>query len=306
MVVDPDLVTADFNDSGLNKGTLISSAEFWADEFSHAHTPPTGIEDLVIYELHVGSLNPATLDAGTFADALALIPYLTDLGVNAVELMPVLQFDGNLQWGYGTSHYFCLQTSASGGNQLKHFVKACHQRGIAVILDVGYNHFAQDADRAEWSFDTDGTLAPEHNSYYWYEGKLTDYRDWTGGYVNNGSSGWAPRYWEEQVRAMFTSSAAMLIDEYHIDGLRVDLTGAIHQDNSLNADGRSLGNANQFGTKLLREFTRTVKLIRPNAFLIAEDHTGWRAMTQSSDAGGVGFDPVWYADFYHQRISTIT
>jgi len=250
MVVDPDLVTADFTDSGLNKQTLMSADEFWADEFNHAHMPPRTIEDLIIYELHVGSLNPATLDAGTFADAIALIPYLDDLGVNAVELMPVLQFDGDLQWGYGTSHYFCLQTSAGGGNQLKHFVKACHQRGIAVILDVVYNHFAQDADRAEWSYDTDGSLAPEHNSYYWYEGQLRDYRDWTGGYVNNGSSGWAPRYWEEQVRSMFVSSAAMLIDEYHIDGMRVDLTGAIHQDNSLNSDGRSLGNANQFGTKL--------------------------------------------------------
>lgn len=299
MVVDPDLVTADFTDSGLNKQTLISADEFWADEFNHAHMPPAGIEDLIIYELHVGSLNPATLDAGTFSDAIALIPYLDDLGVNAVELMPVLQFDGDLQWGYGTSHYFCLQTSAGGGNQLKHFVKACHQRGIAVILDVVYNHFAQDADRAQWSYDTDGSLAPEHNSYYWYEGQLRDYRDWTGGYVNNGSSGWAPRYWEEQVRSMFVSSAAMLIDEYHIDGIRVDLTGAIHQDNSLNSDGRSLGNANQFGTKLLRELTRTVKLIQPNAFLIAEDHTGWAAMTQPADTGGVGFDAVWYADFYH-------
>ena len=112
MVVDADHVTAKFDDSGLSKETLVPAEEFWTDEFTHGRVPPTRIEDLVIYELHVGSLNPATLAAGTFADALALIPYLNDLGINTVELMPVLQFDGDLQWGYGTSHYFCLQSSA--------------------------------------------------------------------------------------------------------------------------------------------------------------------------------------------------
>src|SRR5262249_20172447 len=89
---------------------------------------------------------------------------------------------------------------------------------------------------------------------------------------------------------------------FHIDGLRVDLSGAIHQDNRLHANGWPIAKANLCGIKLLRELARTVKMVNPNAFLIAEDHTGWSAMTQPLDQGGMGFDAVWYADFYHHLI----
>ena len=180
-------------------------------------------------------------------------------------------------------------------------MRECHRRGIAVILDVVYNHFAtSNGERSEWGFDADPNQSPEHNLYYWYEGRASDYggfRD--GGYVDNGSSGFAPRYWEENVRQMFTGSAAVLLDEFHIDGLRVDLTQAIHRDNALHADGRPVAAANQFGIKLLRELARTVKLVNPSAFLIAEDHSGWSAMVESPNEGGIGFDALWYADFYH-------
>jgi 1,4-alpha-glucan branching enzyme len=304
VVSDPDQITADFNDTGIEKQTLIPQAEFWASEYNPARLPPGNLEDLVIYELHVGSLGFPSTAAGTFADAMAFVDKLTDLGVNAVELLPVLEFDGDLQWGYGTSLFFCLQTSAGGGNQLKYFVRACHQRGIAVILDVVYNHFATaDNERSEWGYDSDPNVAPQNNTWYWYQGQPTDYPgNIDGGYLNNGSSGYTPRFSEENVRQMFTSSAAALIDDFHIDGLRVDLTDAIHQDNTLNANGASVGSANLYGIKFLRELTRTVKMVNPSAFLIAEDHTGWDAMTQSLDQGGVGFDAAWYADFYHHLI----
>ncbi len=82
----------------------------------------------------------------------------------------------------------------------------------------------------------------------------------------------------------------------------MDLTDAIHQNNTLNANGSSIASANLYGIKFLRELARTVKIVNPSAFLIAEDHTGWGAMTQSLDQGGVGFDVVWYADFYHHLI----
>ena len=104
------------------------------------------------------------------------------------------------------------------------------------------------------------------------------------------------------MRQIFTSSAAALLDDYHIDGLRVDLTDAIHQDNTLNANGWSISSANLYGVKFMRELARTVKIVNPSAFLIAEDHTGWSAMTQPLDQGGVGFDAVWYSDFYHHLI----
>ena len=303
-VSDPDQVTEDFNDTGLAKQTLISEEEFWASEYNAGRRPPQNIEDLIIYELHVGSLGFPATSAGTFADAMAFVDQLADLGVNAVELLPVLEFDGDLQWGYGTSLFFCQQTSAGGGNQLKHFVRACHQQGIAVIMDVVYNHFAGvDNERSEWGYDADPKAAPQDNLWYRYQGQPTDYPgNPDGGYLNNGSSGYTPRFREENVRQMFSSSAAALLDDFHIDGLRVDLTDAIHQSNTLNANGASIGSANLYGIKFLRELARTVKIVNPSAFLIAEDHTGWSAMTQSPDRGGVGFDCVWYSDFYHHLI----
>lgn len=304
VVSDPDQLTRDFNDKGIEKQTLIPADEFWASEYTSGRLPPQNLANLVIYEMHVGSLGFPSTSAGTFADALALLDHLADLGVNAVELLPVLEFDGDLQWGYGTSLFLCLQTSAGGGNQLKHFVRACHQRGIAVILDVVYNHFATtDNERSEWGYDSDPNVAPQNNIWYWYQGQPADYPgNLNGGYLNNVSSGYTPRFSEENVRQMFTSSAAALLDDFHIDGLRVDLTDAIHQNNTLNANGTSIGSANLYGIKFLRELARTVKIVNPAAFLIAEDHTGWSAMTQSPDQGGVGFDAVWYADFYHHLI----
>jgi 1,4-alpha-glucan branching enzyme len=304
IVSDPDRVTEDFDDSGLAKRTLIPAAEFWQSEFSGGKTPPQNIQDLIIYELHVGSLGFPSTASGTFADAMAFVDALVALGVNAVELLPVLEFDGDLQWGYGTSLFYCLQSSAGGGNQLKHFVRACHQRGIAVILDVVYNHFAtSDNERSEWGYDSDPNVAPEHNVWYWYEGQQSDYPGFPdGGYLNNDSTGYTPRFSEENVRRTLTSSAAALFDDFHIDGLRVDLTDAIHQNNTLNANGATVPSANQFGIKFLRELARTVKMVNPSAFLIAEDHTGWSAMTQPLDQAGIGFDAVWYADFYHHLI----
>jgi len=304
VVSDPDLLTQDFSDTGIAKQTLIPEEQFWASEYTAGRLPPQNIQDLIIYELHVGSLGFPSYSSGTFANAMEFVDKLADLGVNAVELLPVLEFEGDLQWGYGTSLFFCLQTSAGGGNQLKHFVRACHQRGLAVILDVVYNHFATaDNERSEWGYDSDPNVAPQNNIWYWYQGQPSDYPgNLNGGYLNNGSSGYSPRFSEENVRQMFTSSAAALLDDFHIDGMRVDLTDAIHQNNTLNANGAPIASANLYGIKFLRELARTVKMVNPSAFLIAEDHSGWSAMTQSLDQGGIGFDAVWYADFYHHLI----
>jgi 1,4-alpha-glucan branching enzyme len=306
VVSDPDLVTQDFDDTGVQKHSLISAAQFWANEFTSGKPVPQKLQDLVIYELHVGALGyPATTTAGNFADAMAFVDKLVELGVNAVELLPVLEFDGDAEWGYGTSLFFCLQTSAGGGNQLKHVIRACHQRGLAVILDVCYNHFAgTNNQRSEWGYDADPNVTPQDNTWYWYQGMPADYSgNPNGGYLNNGSSGWTPRFSEENLRQMFTSCAATLLDDFHVDGLRVDLTDAIHQNNTLNVAGAPpVPAANLCGIKFLRELARTVKIVNPNAFLVAEDHTGWSAMTQPLNQGGIGFDAVWYADFYHHLI----
>ena len=228
-----------------------------------------------------------------------LLDYLVDLGVNAIELMPMSEFQDRTGWGYSTSHYMAIEYSGGGRDQFKHFVRECHRRGIAVILDVVYNHYTFDSERAEWAYDSN---TPENNIYYWYEGRAGDYPQPDGGYIDNGSSGWAPRFWEEMVRKMFISSAAALVSEFHFDGFRVDLTTALHRDAVVHADGRPANHARMFGQKFLREWTRTLRLLKPNVFLIAEDHSGWAAVTQPPDQGGLGFDATWFADFYHHLI----
>ena len=296
LIVSTDTVARDRLQGRLQ--TRISEADFWAHEFTPDLPVPNRLQDLVIYELHIGALGFGKDRPGNLLDAIALLPYLAALGVNAVELLPMSEFSG-IGWGYGDSHLFVIETSAGGRDQYKHFVRECHRRGIAVLQDVVYNHFDGSADRAEWAFDSD---QPEDNIYYWYEGQSTDYARPDGGYVDNGSTGYCPRFWDEKVRHLFVSSAAAFIEDCHVDGLRVDLTQAIHRDNALHADGRSVGGANQFGAKMLREWSRTLRLIKPTVMLIAEDHSGWDKVTQPPEVGGLGFDATWFAAFCHNLI----
>jgi len=307
VVVDTEKVTRHFKEPNFPENEWVGAADFWAHEFDALRPLPTRAEDMAIYELHVGSLGFGRPGGGTLEDAMGFMDYLAALGVNAVELMPMAEYNGALSWGYGSSHHYAVEFAAGGRDQLKFFVRACHRLGIAVILDVVYNHFAADAERAEWMYDS---AANEKNIYYWYEGTPAD---WSGdnppghgGYLDNGSTGYTPNFRSEMVRKALIGSAAMLATEFHIDGFRVDLTQALHRDNVIHANGRSCGAANAFGAKFLREWARTLRLIRPGIVLIAEDHTGWEAMTQPLETGGIGFDAVWWADWYHHLIGDAT
>lgn len=299
VVVDPETVSRELAAEISPSQVFISAAEFWQNEFNPTLPVPRRVEDLVIYELHVGALGYGRDRPGNFEDAIALVPYLVDLGVNAIELLPMSEFSGEVNWGYETSHYFALEYSAGGRDQLKHLIRACHQQGIAVIMDVVYNHYSPNSGRAEWAYDSE--LA-DRNIYYWYEGNASNYPQADGGYVDNMSTGFSPRFHAEIVRKMFISSAVTLMAEFHVDGFRVDQTTAMHLYNVLHADGRPLGNVNAFGAKFLRELTRTLKLIDPQIMLMAEDHSNWDRVTQAPDVGGLGFDATWYADFYHHLI----
>jgi 1,4-alpha-glucan branching enzyme len=296
VVRDPDVVILPSN---AGPPTRIPGQDFWTGEFSGSQPVPTQMEDLVIYEMHIGSLGFGKAGPGDLNDAIAFLDHLTLLGVNAVELLPMSQFNGTAAWGYGDSHHYAIQSSAGGRDEYRLFVRECHKRGIAVIQDVVYNHFDSQAERAEWHYDSD---AEDHNIYYWYEGIPSNYQSSDGGYLDNGSSGSSPRFWEELVRSFFIGSAAALVKECHVDGFRVDLTDAIHQNNRRHSDGAAVGSANQFGSKFLREWSRTLRLLKPTVMLAAEDYTGWDKVTQLPDNGGLGFDSIWYADFIHHLV----
>jgi 1,4-alpha-glucan branching enzyme len=161
VVIDPDVVRRSFASTPPGeKPDLIPATEFWATEFTSGLPVPSRLEDLVIYELHVGSLGFGKAGPGDLSDALQFLDHLVDLGVNAVELMPMAEFSGSVAWGYGDSHHFCVESSAGGRDKYRHLVRECHRRGVAVIQDVVYNHYDNEAERALWQFDS---TAPEDN-----------------------------------------------------------------------------------------------------------------------------------------------
>lgn len=297
LVIDTEVVESEL-EAGPNSKP-IPEEEFWRDEFNHATPFPHRIDDMVIYELHVGSLGFGQDRPGNLEDAIALLDYLVELGVNAVELLPIAEASGTKTWGYGNSHHFAIESSAGGRDKFRHFVRAAHQRGIAVIVDVVYNHYVPNGERAQWHFDSP---SPEKNIYYWYEGKPSDYPTEEGGYLDNLSTGYAPRFYEEMVRKLFISSAAALVIDFHVDGFRVDQTTSIHAYNVLHADGRTAGNANVEGAKFLRELSRTLRLIKPTTLLMCEDHSDWVLVTEHPDGAGLGFDATWYSNYYHNLI----
>jgi 1,4-alpha-glucan branching enzyme len=293
VVCDPETVWLDAN-------TKVDLAAFWHDEFNPGHPLPVNVQDLVIYELHVGALGFGEATAGTLDDAIALLDHLTSLGVNTVELMPISEFESIANWGYGTAQFLAIDQAAGGTDRLMVFIRSCHQRGIAVILDVCYNHFDPNAERVQWTYDSND---PAKNIYFWYEGKPSDYASPDGGYIDNLSSGYAPRFEEEMVRQLFISSAAWFVERCHVDGFRLDQTSSIHQYPVIHATQSPAPRAAAFGTKFLRQWTRTMRLLKPGLFLSAEDYSDWPAMTAPSLNGdGLGFDVTWYGEFHHNLV----
>jgi 1,4-alpha-glucan branching enzyme len=294
VVCDPESVQLD--------GTTQAASAYWRDEFDPQRPLPKRLQDLVIYELHVGALGFGKARPGNLDDAFDLLDHLSELGVNAVELLPIAEFEGIANWGYGTAQFMAIDQAAGGTDKLKRFVKACHQRGVAVLLDVCYNHFDPNAERAEWQYDS---LDPARNMYVWYEGPPDGSAPADNGYVDNDSTGYAPRYSEEMVRQIFISSAAFFVEVCHVDGFRLDQTSSIHEYNRRHFDGQPVGRANAFGVKFLKQWTRTMRLLWPNLFLTAEDYSNWPAMTAPSLAGdGLGFDATWYGDFQHHLVQS--
>lgn len=227
------------------------------------------LDQFIMYELHVGTFT----GEGTFEAAAGCIEYLKDLGVNAIELMPVAQFPGRYNWGYDGTFPFAVHNSYGGPEGLKTFVDACHREDISVILDVVYNH-----------------LGPEGNYLGRYGPYFTDrYRTPWGDAINFDGP------FSDEVRHFFIESALAWITDYHIDVLRID---AIHGIFDFSAK-TFLGELSEAVNKRGRELGR-------GACLIAEsDLNDIRTVTPARQ-GGSGFDAQWNDDFHHALHTILT
>jgi 1,4-alpha-glucan branching enzyme len=248
-------------------------------------------DELVIYELHIGTFRDKGREdgqPGTFRTAIEPLDHLGKLGVNAIEIMPVVEFPGSRDWGYAPAHIFAVESSYGGPAALKAFIKECHRRGIAVILDVVYNHLGpKDVDL--WRFD--GWSENDLGGIYFFN-------DWRA------ETPWGhsrPDYTRAEVRRFIVDNAMMWLDEYRVDGLRVDGTVFIRTADF--SGDRPIPE----GYSLLQEINAEVRRRFPGRLLIAEDLRENAEMTRPVEAGGAGFDTQWDGKFaYEIRRSVIT
>ena len=242
---------------------------------------------LVIYELHVGTFNdPEDNDpeemgsSGEFISVTARLGHLKKLGVNVIQIMPIGQFAGERSWGYNPSHIFSVETAYGGPLAFKRFVKRAHQQGIAVILDVVYNHLGP-TDLDLWQFD--GWSENNRGGIYFY----SDTRAITP---------WGetrPDYGRGQVRQYILDNVLMWLEEYHVDGLRFDCTQFIGT-----VDGSAEKEIPE-GWSLLQWLNSEVSRRFPGRITIAEDLQNNRWLTKDVGAGGAGFGSQWDGMFVH-------
>lgn len=235
--------------------------------------------DLTIYEMHIGTFNELPgQQVGTFADAEAKLPYLADLGINAIELLPPSQFAGTLSWGYNPTDPLAVETVYGGPEDLKEFIRSAHGLGIAVIIDVVFNHMGT-VDNDLWAFD--GAVPPPGGIYF--------YADWRG------QTPWGsrPDYGRREVRQYLIDAAMSWLEDYRADGLRFDATAWIRS-----VDGSAVGDQNlPDGGLLLQGINNAAQARQPWKIRIAEDMRNDPRINAPTSAGGAGFNSQWDPDF---------
>jgi maltooligosyltrehalose trehalohydrolase len=227
------------------------------------------LEDYVLYELHVGTFT----NEGTFDAVIAHLDDLKDLGITAIELMPIGQFPGTRNWGYDGVYIGAAQQSYGGPIALKRLANACHQRGLALLLDVVYNH-----------------LGPEGNYLSEYGPYFTDRYKTPWGLALNFDG---PH--SDDVRWFFIHNALQWIDEFHIDGLRVDAVHAIFD--------RSAEPFLQDLTSAVRERAET---LGRHIYTFAESNLNDPRVITPKDDLGLGFDSQWCDDIHHALHTLLT
>lgn len=251
----------------------------WGEE--HLPTPPWN--EWVIYELHVGTFNDTRPDVdtpGTFAEVVRRFDHLKALGVNCLQVMPIAEFAGDRSWGYNPALPFAVETAYGGPTEFKKFVREAHRNGFAVILDVVYNHFGP-SDLDLWRFD--GWSENDGGGIYFYQ-------DWRK------ATPWGdtrPDYGRPEVRQYIRDNALMWVEEYHVDGLRMDMTLYIR---SVRADGEpNLPD----GWSLMQWVNGEIREKHPNTLTIAEDLQHLGAITKPVGEGGAGYGAQWDDQFVH-------
>lgn len=236
------------------------------------------LENMVFYELHVGTFTPE----GTFEAIIPRLPALRELGVNAIELMPIAQFPGDKSadprlayrnWGYDGVYPFAVQNSYGGGHGLRRLVDACHREGIAVVLDVVYNHFG-----------------PEGNYMSHFAPYFTQvYKTLWGSAMNFDDAHC------QGTRDYFTQNALYWLRDYHIDALRLDAVHAIYD----------LG-AKHFLQELAEAVDALSNQQGRKLYLIAESDLNDARLIRSPEQGGYGLDAQWNDDFHHALHTLLT
>lgn len=244
---------------GVHRASEVVGSDFpWHD----AGWTGIALEDSVVYELHVGTFTPE----GTFDAVIPHLDRLKELGITAVELLPVGQFPGERNWGYDGVYMNAAQTSYGGPRGLKRLVDACHARGLAILLDVVYNH-----------------LGPEGNYLSEFGPYFTDRYKTPWGLALNFDGAHS-----DDVRWFFIHSALQWVDEFHVDGLRVDAVHAI-VDHSAEP---FLQDLNAAVHARARELGRRV-------FSIAESDLNDPRVILERESYGLGFDSQWADDYHH-------
>ena len=236
------------------------SAFRWTDEGWRGRP----LEDLVIYELHVGTAT----EEGTFDALIGRLDHLAELGVTAVEPLPIASFSGRWNWGYDGVGLYAPAAPYGGPEAFRRFVDAAHARGIAVVLDVVYNHLGPE-----------GNYLPVFTSGRYFTDR--HHTPW-GDAVNYDGPGSAA------VRELVISNALYWAHEFHVDGLRLDATHAIVDDSPVH---------------VLTEMETRLRASLPpgrHFVFIAEDEGNERHLVTPSAEGGIGIDAVWADDFHHQ------
>ena len=234
---------------------------------------------IVAYEMHIGTFHVPTGAAlpGTFATATAKLDHLQALGVNVLALMPTNEFAGDISWGYNPAHPFSVESSYGGPDALKAFVDAAHQRGIAVMGDVVFNHFGpQDMDL--WQYDGWSTSSNTGGIFFYEDA--------------NASTPWGarPNYGRGEVRTYIKENTMMWLDEFRLDGLRFDGTKFMRLRDYAGPEIPD-------GWSMLQWCNESADAQFPGKFMVAEDLGDNAWITKTTGAGGAGFDSQWDGSF---------